>query len=552
MSSKVKKYFNIPQLRSLEVAAASEVMVGGRAIGKTIGILAPKSAQQYLGSMPRGTHVIINATFTQAYSRTLKELIRGWQNLGYIMDHHFIVGRRPPEKWIKQWNWQGPFAPPLDYKHFICWWNGSVAQLISQDRPGSSNGISIDSIIGDEAKLLNFEKLSSELFPANRGIIPEFAGNPYHHGITFTTDMPVSTSGRWILDYADKMDKQKINYMFKLISVKHKLKQEIKSTSGNDRMKKEKILNLILDEMQELRKGLLYYHEASTLDNLPALGIDFIRQQLRDTTLFQFETQILNLRPLRLENGFYPDFDEDYHGYFSENASYFDNISIDYTNPILDCRKDSDLSSILPLHIGLDYNKRIHPLEVIQVHPNEIRHLNGMQVLYPDKLKDIVKKFIAYYKPHQQNCNIVYYWFDHTAVGEQNDTRICDDVINPLIKAGWNVVPMYIGNSGVLSTHEARYRMWAKLLTEDGTYPYKYRTNRENCNKTILSIQQAGTERKYKGFGKNKKPEHDPNTPADEATHHSEATDIVIWGICESGLNFSNATDRGSSIISQL
>src|SRR5690606_13867930 len=77
---------------------------------------------------------------------------------------------------------------------------------------------------GDEAKLLNQEKLKTELFPANRGIIPAFANNPYHHGMTFTTDMPVGTSGRWILDMMNEMDKEVVNEIWKLQTVRFKLK----------------------------------------------------------------------------------------------------------------------------------------------------------------------------------------------------------------------------------------------------------------------------------------------------------------------------------------
>ncbi|HVX01403.1 MAG TPA: hypothetical protein VHA52_13350, partial [Candidatus Babeliaceae bacterium] len=207
-------HFNKPQLRSLLIDAPTEYCVMGRGTGKTTGILARKSAHRYFGTMPRGTGVILNATYTQAYSRTLKELIRGWQMLGYYMDHHFVVGKRPPEKWKTQWKWQGPFAPPMDYKYVISWWNGAIAQIISQQQPGSANGINIDWIIGDELKLINEQKLKTELLPANRGIIPEFAGNPYHHGQTYTTDMPVGTACRWILQMADKMDREKINQIW--------------------------------------------------------------------------------------------------------------------------------------------------------------------------------------------------------------------------------------------------------------------------------------------------------------------------------------------------
>src|SRR6478609_1542790 len=105
---KREQHFNKPQLRSLIIGAPFEMVVAGRATGKTVGILAPKSAGCYFETMPRGTGGILNATYTQAYTRTLKELIRGWQMLGLVADHHFIVGRRPSEQWIKMWKWKGP------------------------------------------------------------------------------------------------------------------------------------------------------------------------------------------------------------------------------------------------------------------------------------------------------------------------------------------------------------------------------------------------------------------------------------------------------------
>src|SRR4051812_1031664 len=118
-----QQHFNKPQLRSLLIGAPTEVAIMGRATGKTVGILAPKTAQCYFGTMPRATGIFLNATYTQAYTRTLKELIRGWQMIGLIPDHHFIVGKRPSEAWIKKWKWKGPFAPPVDYKHFVSWYN---------------------------------------------------------------------------------------------------------------------------------------------------------------------------------------------------------------------------------------------------------------------------------------------------------------------------------------------------------------------------------------------------------------------------------------------
>lgn len=541
-----RMHFNKPQLKSMVIDAPTEYFVAGRGTGKTVGVLARKSAHRYFGSMPRGTGVILNATYTQAFTRTLKELIRGWQMLGYRMDHHFVVGKRPTDKWKKQWKWQEPFAPPLDYKYVVTWWNGAVAQVVSQERPGSANGISIDWIIGDELKLINEEKLRTDLLPANRGIIPEFQNNPYHHGQTYTTDMPVGTGGRWILNMIDKMDREVVTEIWRIQTVKFELNFLLKKETRKifqEELKKQ--IDVLEDELNDLRKRLLYYHEASTLDNIHALGADYIKQQLRDTSQFQFDTQILNLRPLRLEDGFYPDFDEEDHGYFSENEDYFDNLEYDPFNIQLDCRKDKDLVSTAPLHMAMDYNRRIHPLSVGQITKKEIRSLKGIHALYPDKLKQAVDKFCEYYKPHKRK--FVYYWYDHTAVGDMYETRMCDDVVAILRKNGWIVQEMYIGQQ---PGHEERYRMWGDLLTNNGKYERQYKINRECCDKLILSKCLAEAEQRKDGFGKSKKTEGDPKFPAEESTHYSDAEDTWVFGVLESGMSFGNESKGGGGIIS--
>lgn len=350
--------------------------------------------------------------------------------------------------------------------------------------------------------------------------------------MTFTTDMPVGTSGRWIFEMEKKMDREKVNQIWELQVCKFQLNNLLKKESRKVFQKElKKQIDVLEDEMNDLRRGLLYYHEASTLENIHALGMDYIKQQLRDTSAFQFDTQILNLKPLRLEDGFYPDFDEEVHGYFAENEDYFDNLEYDPFNVTLDCRKDKDLDSNAPLHIGMDYNRRIWPIAVGQVNKKEIKTINGIHVLYPLKLKDAVQKFCDYYKPHKRK--IVYYWYDHTAVGDMYETRMCDDVIGILSKNDWVVIDNYIGQQ---PGHEERYRMWGDLLTNSGKYDKSYRTNRENCDKLILSMNQAQAEQRKDGFGKNKKTEKDPKFPAEESTHYTDANDTLVFGILESGL----------------
>lgn len=540
----IQKHYNLPQLRSLIIDAPSEVCIFGRGTGKTVGPLAKKTSTNYAGSMPRGRHAIIGASFTGVFTKTLPELMKGWNELGYKFDQHYIVGSKPTEKWKKKWRWPGPYAPITEFKYFISWWNGAVFQLLSQERAGSANGISLDSISGDEAKLLNEEKFNTELLPANRGIIPAFANNPNHHGITLVSDMPVGTGGRWLLNKVNAMDKQKINDIWKLQTARFDL-NNLMNGSSSAKLKKEieKQISIIDIELNSLRRNLLYYHEASTLDNIHALGLDYIKQQFRDSSTFQFNTQILNIRPLRMEDGFYPDLDENKHGYFKEDPHYFDNVSIDPFNPELDSRKDADCNPNEPLHISADYNRRIHPIVVGQDTGKELRALKNIYSLYPGKLKEALNLFIKYYKHH--NKKVVYYWYDHTAVGGENEEEKYQVVINTLRKAGWVVVPMYIGKQ---PSHEARYTMWGHLLQEDSKYDRVFRVNRENCDKLLLSMGMAEAEQRKDGFGKNKKTEHDPKFPAEESTHFSDAIDTWVYGALETKLRYKIG-DKGYNMI---
>lgn len=541
---KNKLHYNYPQIRSMIVGAPEEWLVAGRGTGKSEGVLAVKSTECYFNTMPRGCGVIVGATFTQILTRTLPAMIYGWEKLGYRRGVHYLVGQKPTEKWIKQWNWQGPFRPPLKFDYFISWWNGAGCHLVSQDRAGTSNGITIDWVIGDEAKLLNREKLVGELFPANRGIIKAFENNPYHHGKTFTTDMPVGTSGRWILDKEKEMDCKRLSEILAIQQAIFKIKSNLTTTRNVANKVRRQQLAILQDELNDIRKNFLYYHEASTLDNIHALGEDYIKQQLRDSSIFEFETQILNVRPKKLEDGFYPDLDEDHHGYFSYNYGHIDAHGYNIHDLELnDCRKDADVDTELPFHISLDYNRRLFPLVSVQDRSEEIRVVKGFHVLYPLKVKDVIDQFCNYYRFHKRK--LVYYWYDHTAIGEQDYTPIANDVVKYFSERGWTVIRMYIG---MKMTHEATYRMYGDLLRENGKYPKKIRVNRDNCKHLFLSMFQAGAEQRKDGFGKDKRTEKDPKFPAEESTHYSEALDVLLQGLLESNLTIYRGVESHNPI----
>src|SRR5690554_5083650 len=122
-----------------------------RGVGKTEGIIAPRS-ERLIHAMPGSTGAFVTKTFRAALTNTIPPVIRGWNNRGYYEGVHFVIGKRPP-KWFAS-----PHTKPLEYKYTISWYNGTVIHILSQDRNGSANGLSIDWVIVDEAKFINKEK----------------------------------------------------------------------------------------------------------------------------------------------------------------------------------------------------------------------------------------------------------------------------------------------------------------------------------------------------------------------------------------------------------
>lgn len=528
-------HYNIPQLRSMVVDAPNEVGIFSRGTGKTVGLIAPKSIRQ-LTSMPRSTGVFVARTFTQMLERTLPPVIQGWEKLGYIKDVHYTIGREPSAKWKKQFNWQGPLQVPVKFDHTICWFNGSTQQLISQERSGGANGISIDYIDGDEARILNYQRLDEELVPANRGVIPAFADNPHHHGMTFTTDMPRGTAGKWLLDLKEENNPSLIAVVVKIATEIFKLEQKYyASKSTRLRTSLSKKIAHLKAYNNKLRRGMFYYHEASALDNIHALGIDYIRLMERKLKPFEFKTSILNIKT-GPEDGFYPALNEELHGYFSYDYHHtFEKhgYNFDKLLSIKDCRRDGDIDPNRSLHIGMDYNKSIWPIVTGQVHGNELRVLSGKHVLAPKGLRDAINLWAEYYRPHKKK--VVYFWYDQTALGETR-SPIADDVEEYLVANGWTVIRRYFGGA---PQHEAKYRFIDDLLQYK--FEDKFITiNRDNCNKLLISLSSAEAMNRTKdGFGKDKSQEKDKEADQSETTHYSDAFDTLLWGVFKSGKSHS-------------
>lgn len=523
-------YLNKPQLEVNLVDANEIALVAGRATGKSAGVLSHRF-HRCLSLMARSSGVNVAQSYMQLLDRTLPPIFQRWQEMGLQRDVDFWVRRFPP----KNIGLKMPYVCPETADHSVFLrvdrYNVSVMRLVSQDRPGSSNGMSIDWIGGDEAKLLNKVKLDSELLPTNRGNERYFRDCHLHHSIIYTTDMPTSPEAKWIHAYEDDMDKEAVELVLAIEAEIFMIRAKAGDRGHFTRQETYKI-NFLQGELAKIRKGLVYYKEASTLDNVDVLGVDFIKKLKRTLPEFLFRTSVLNERPGNVENTFYPDLKE---------RNFYD--AIDYSivdgqkesvygkGKLNDCRKDLDLNRAMPIEAALDVGGRINTLACGQESEMTISILNAMDVLNPKKISDLAKEFAAYYQHYSRKELILYYDHTHVPQNPVSDKNPVDEFVEQLTKLGWRVTPF---NVGVTPSYYNRYNLWSILLRgrayRDGEF-YQVQLNRENTKVLRTAMEQTSFSLKGKtGFEKDKSLER-KNVDQREAPHYTDAADILVYGM---------------------
>lgn len=518
-------YYNKPQIRSIAISASEEYAVWGRGTGKTEGLIAPRSIRNVL-SMPRSNGVFVASTYKQLLLRTLPGVIAAWERMGFINGIHFTIGKAFP----KNYNVPKSYVHPLTNEHYIHFFNGSGIYLVSQDRAGSSNGMSVDWIIGDEAKLLNKERLEQELMPTNRGNRRYFGHLPEHHSLLFCTDMPTTASAKWILDKEKLMDKKQIDIILSLQSKLSALEIESQTAKGRKARLLEPQINKLKKALQEIRIDSIYFSEASAMENIEVLGVKYIKQLKRNLPDLIFRTSVLNERMTKVEHGFYPYLDEEKHGYWAYDNNYLD--TFEYNLKELqhseNCQQDTDLQN-KPIDIAFDYGASINTLVVGQEDNKIYRFINALFVKPPELVVDLTDRFIEYYKSHP--VKEVNYYYDHTAVHTDagRSTSYSDQVINKLRDNGWRVYPHYCGQA---PKHETKYNEWARVLKDQGGEDYRIRFNRGNCKYLLISMGQAELKQSNGKFGKNKNNERNLNLDQSETTHFSDAGDTLFFFRC--------------------
>ena len=511
-----KVYFNKPQRLTQLIGANTTVIVAGRRTGKTDSIAAPFVLRN-MQRMPGSTGGIVVPTFKHGLTNTIPGLLAAWKRWGFIEGIHYVVGRKPPK------SFRHPIIDPKDYEHVIYFYNGSVAVIISQDRPGSSNSLTLSWLLVDEAKFIDYAKLKDETLPANGGIKSHFGKHSFNHSIMILSDMPQTQKGSWFLHYRDKMDPELIKTIEATVYEIWRTKERIRALNASGKPVPPYLKSYLrrLDrDLNKMRSVAVYYREYSSIENLQLLGENYIKQMKRDLTPLTFQTSILCQRIGIAKDGFYSSMREG-HKYDANDNQYLDTLGYDYDFSRLDSRADKDVDPDAPICIGMDYNANINWIVAGQPRDRRLNVIKSFYVKFESKIPALVEDFCRYYAEHR-NKTVVYY-YDATALGSNyavNEQDFRWVVVHEFERQGWRVETVYLGNP---MRHDEKY-----LLINQG-FAGKQRLvpffNRSNNEDLILAIQSAGVSRGRNGFRKDKSGEKLAESEEDLLEHRTDGTD---------------------------
>lgn len=517
-----KQYFNDGQLYCLYMDTRDEVIVAGRGFGK--GAIQARRLQECFQGMPGSMGGFVSPSVKRCLTNILPSMLIHLERWGFKRDLHYIVGKKP---W-KALHWKSPIFTPANWENTISFYNGSVCNIISQDRPGTSNSMSLDYIIIDEAKFINFEQLKDETFQANRGNEQFFHDFPLHHGMTITSDMPITKKGSWFLNYKEQSDPELIEVIEGLIYARFRAVRQLKAMpSGSTEI--EKKIERIDAKLRFFRSKCLLYKEFSSIQNLALLGDEFIRRAKRDLPPLTFMTSIMCIRIDISTDGFYGGMREDVNLYTAPSSKLaLQDIRAEEGGGIPnDCRQDSDLDPRLPIIISFDANENINWMVCSQVgRDGKLRVLKSFFVKYERKIPELIDDFNDYYQYHMRRQVIFYY--DATFLPQNYGTHnlnIRDTIKHCLKQHQWSIREKYIGKP---MSHILKNALINDMFR--GRAEHQVLINRDNNPDLLISITSAGV---YNGK-KDKRGEKLAETEEDKLesrTDGSDAFDTTCIGV---------------------
>jgi hypothetical protein len=354
------------------------------------------------------------------------------------------------------------------------------------------------------------KELEDEIFPIIRPIEisdPIFKNCSGYLSKFFSTDKnadPVYI--QWLLKKRKLVDKRKVELVKALQLGMYDLIEQLEGCKKSEEAKLKK--QIYEDELllARLRSKLVYVSEVNADDVRPILGDKWYYSKKRGAKKRDWDVIYLNKDPDTPGEAFYPSF------------SIEKNV---YQHP-------DDVDPHALFIIAFDYQHTVAPMPIAQLStlPGadrvSLNYVDEVYSVYPEGLREAVKKFCNKYKNHLVKA--VYYVYDHTAKGKRLDAdSYTEIVVSEFEKYGWTVYPIYTGQA---PEHYDKYvdtKDW--MDNAKGEY-YDIRVN-SKCEKLIISIQGSAAKTVGNKTKKDKSGELESTLDQTETTHFSDAFDMI-------------------------
>ncbi len=485
---KTSIYLNAKQLLFLRSRHKRKTFMGGRGCGKsTVLGFYLYLCMRYL---PGAKWVLLGITYKQLNTKTVKALKEAWSLLGCMPYNprtgrgHYVVGKRPPA------HFKQAVSAPEDFDHVIYFRNGFHIEMISQEVAQENRGGSYDGGAADEEALLDQEFVTQIGEASIRGNRYRFK-HWLHGSFCSFTSIPRTTKGLWVFKVEEEMIREQ---------------QLVKA----GKLKKSECRYLFV--------------EARSDENLLVLGEDYIERQRAAMQPWDFEAEIMNQRPRKLPNGFYPSLERKHHA-VSDVHKYVKNSAGEIV-----AKLDKFLNLEQKLELSFDFNAGFTSMIVCQ----EIITGEGIEFRVGDSLwvkpmetdnnliDALVDKFCEAYKYHYLKVVDVYGDRNGNSKSAGSTLTFYEQIIIRLEKHGWSVFKR--PERDLDMAHDLRHFLVNALLKEESpTWP-KVRFHFQKADGLLTSMERAPI---LEGFKKDKADEKRP-VPQELATHLSDCFDNIV------------------------
>lgn len=270
-------YFNDRQIQFATARQKTKVWIGGRGSGKSAGIAL--IIRRMIEELPRGKCMFASTTLEQIRNSTLPPVLAKLEELGFLEEVHYVIGKRPPDWYEKPW------SPPKEYDNVLTFFNGFCLVFISSAKPAGKRGGSYDAAIIDEAAFVKAVTFKQVIVPMVRDNLYRY-DTDLHHTIFLLTSQPTTGDGHFVMAFEKEHEADPDGVLFLWTSAR---------------------------------------------DNELVLGKAWFELMRRTMGYAEYLSEVENVRRRQLPNSFYHRFDRDKHGYKPEK---------DLAGTMLDVRPD--------------------------------------------------------------------------------------------------------------------------------------------------------------------------------------------------------------------